>query len=298
MGGRTLHHAARVSVHRLDGPMIEPVGDRAAEYRDVRRQIEEAVQSFATSIDGRRFDLQAPLHGLELAIGGYVVLETGSATYLGQVLTLELGHLESAEFTVSVDGPQGGIRAPVPVRAARGTGVILDRHARPFLDARLRPADHAAIGSWLDASRSGNAELGIGTLSLPLGRLGVRLHGVESHAAAVADARANAEANGLKDLSFDAADAGRAMQALPEGFTPTVLLVDPPRKGLDPAFIKSLEAKPVPEIVYVSCDPANLARDVKALGLLGYRLRVSQGVDLFPQTAHVESVNHLVHQGA
>ena len=166
MGGRTLHHAERVSVHWLDGPMIEPMGDRAAEYRDVRRQIEEAVQSFATSIDGRRFDLQAPLHGLELAVGGYVVLEAGSATYLGQVLTLELGHLESAEFTVSVDGPQGGIRAPVPVRAARGTGVILDRHARPFLDARLRPADHAAIGSWLDASRSGNAELGIGTLSL------------------------------------------------------------------------------------------------------------------------------------
>jgi hypothetical protein len=146
--------------------VIGPPGDHAAQYRDIRRQMEEAVQPFATSIDGRRFELQVPLHDMELAVGGYVVLDTGSSTHLGQVLTLELGHLESAEFTVSVTGPVGGLSAPVAIRAARGTGVILDGHARPFLDARLRPADDAAIEAWQDAARSDTARLPIGTLAL------------------------------------------------------------------------------------------------------------------------------------
>lgn len=138
---------------------------------------------------------------------------------------------------------------------------------------------------------------GVGTLSLPLGRLGLRLHGVETHAAAVEDARTNAAANALPQLSFAVAGAAQAWTTLPEGFKPQVLVVDPPRKGLDPAVIKSLSFNPVAELVYVSCDPANLARDVKALAPLGYRLRRSQGVDLFPQTAHVESVNWLVREG-
>jgi 23S rRNA (uracil1939-C5)-methyltransferase len=152
------------------------------------------------------------------------------------------------------------------------------------------------IRPWAEGEKVLELYCGIGTLSLPLGRLGVRLHGVESHAAAVEDARANAAANGLDRLSFEAQDAGRALQALP--FQPQVLLLDPPRKGLDPAALSALKGLSIPEIVYVSCDPASLARDVKALAALGYRLMRCQGVDLFPQTAHVESVNHLVRQGA
>jgi 23S rRNA (uracil1939-C5)-methyltransferase len=152
------------------------------------------------------------------------------------------------------------------------------------------------IRPWAAGEKVLELYCGIGTLSLPLGRLGVRLHGVESHAAAVEDARANAAANGLDLLSFEAQDAGRALQALP--FQPQVLLLDPPRKGLDPAALSALKGLNIPEIVYVSCDPASLARDVKALTALGYQLKRCQGVDLFPQTAHVESVNLLVRQPA
>ena len=76
-------------------------------------------------------------------------------------------------------------------------------------------------------------------------------------------------------------------------FQPQVLLIDPPRNGLDPAALSALKGVMIPEIVYVSCDPASLARDVKALEALGYSLKRCQGVDLFPQTAHVESVNLL-----
>jgi 23S rRNA (uracil1939-C5)-methyltransferase len=81
---------------------------------------------------------------------------------------------------------------------------------------------------------------------------------------------------------------------LPDGFSPQVLLVDPPRKGLEPSVIESLGRQPLAELLYVSCDPASLARDAKALAGLGYRLASSQGVDLFPQTAHVESVNRFI----
>ena len=134
---------------------------------------------------------------------------------------------------------------------------------------------------------------GVGTLSLPLGRLGLRVHGVENHPAAVADAQANALANGLPGLSFSVADALGAWRTLPEGFDPGVALMDPPRKGLEPGLAALLTQKGPPELVYVSCDPASLARDVKLLGEGGYRLRACQGVDLFPQTPHVESVSLL-----
>lgn len=135
---------------------------------------------------------------------------------------------------------------------------------------------------------------GVGTLSLPLGRLGLRLHGVEMHAAAVEDARANAEANRLKDLSFSVADALGAWETLPEGFVPSVALMDPPRKGLEPGLAETLVQKGPPELVYVSCDPASLARDIKLLAKGSYRLKACVGVDLFPQTPHLESVSLLV----
>jgi 23S rRNA (uracil1939-C5)-methyltransferase len=135
---------------------------------------------------------------------------------------------------------------------------------------------------------------GIGTLSLPLAKLGARVHGVEIHAAAVEDARAAAAANGLPNASFSVGGAAQGWMGLPAGFAPQILLVDPPRKGLDPSVIESLGRQPVPELLYVSCDPASLARDAKALAGLGYRLERSQGIDLFPQTAHVESVNRFI----
>ncbi|MGH7442191.1 MAG: 23S rRNA (uracil(1939)-C(5))-methyltransferase RlmD, partial [bacterium] len=149
------------------------------------------------------------------------------------------------------------------------------------------------IRAWSPRDRVLELFCGVGTLSLPLARMGLRLHGVESHGAAVADARANALANGFDRASFAVADALDAWKVLPEGFEPNVVLMDPPRKGLDNALSALLAEKGPPELVYVSCDPASLARDVKRLAEGGYHLQSCQGVDLFPQTPHVESVNLL-----
>jgi 23S rRNA (uracil1939-C5)-methyltransferase len=157
-----------------------------------------------------------------------------------------------------------------------------------LLDALL------AVRPWKAGEQVLELYCGVGTLSLPLGRLGARVHGVENNAAAVDDARANAAANGLAQLSFSAADALGAWERLPEGFKPSVALMDPPRKGLEPGLAARLVELGPPELVYVSCDPASLARDVKLLAAGGYALKSCRGVDLFPQTPHVESVSLLV----
>jgi 23S rRNA (uracil1939-C5)-methyltransferase len=135
---------------------------------------------------------------------------------------------------------------------------------------------------------------GVGTLSLPLGRLGAEVFGVETHAPAVEDARANAALNGLDRLRFEVAPAERAWEALPEGWSPDLVLVDPPRKGLDASVVEALAASGVEELLYVSCDPASLARDAARLAEKGFQLKACQPVDLFPQTPHVESVNRFV----
>lgn len=142
--------------------------DRAEEYRALRRQLEEEVQPFATSIDGKAFEFQVPLRDLSLKVGGYVALEGADSTRLGQVLTLQLGHLDSGHVTISTEAEpsRGGIRSSVALRVARGAGVILDGTARPFFDALVRPADNGAIHAWLEANRPRHAELGIGTLLL------------------------------------------------------------------------------------------------------------------------------------
>lgn len=133
---------------------------------------------------------------------------------------------------------------------------------------------------------------GIGTISLTLAERAKQVIGVEVVPQAVEDAKENARRNGLADKTrFECGDAGGlAAQLEAEGVRPDVVVVDPPRKGLAPEVVGTI-AKMAPErIVYVSCDPATLARDVKRFRELGYVPTKAEAVDLFPRTAHVESI--------
>ena len=132
---------------------------------------------------------------------------------------------------------------------------------------------------------------GIGTISLALARRARQVIGAEIVPEAIEDAEANARRNGVANVRFLCGDAGQAaFQLAQEGVRPQVICVDPPRKGLAPEVPEVL-ASMVPErIVYVSCDPATLARDVKRFGALGYQAEQAQAVDLFPRTQHVETV--------
>ena len=132
---------------------------------------------------------------------------------------------------------------------------------------------------------------GIGTISLALSKQAGKVIGAEIVPQAIEDAKANAQRNGVTNADFFCGDAGAIAKKLAdEGVRPDVICVDPPRKGLS-AEVPAILAGMAPErIVYVSCDPATLARDVKRLGELGYKCEKAQPVDLFPRTAHVETV--------
>ena len=132
---------------------------------------------------------------------------------------------------------------------------------------------------------------GVGTITLAMAGAAGKVIGVEVVPQAVADARDNAVRNGILNAEFFCGDAGQAALELEKsGVRPDVVVVDPPRKGLNADTIEALRRMSPKRIVYVSCDPATLARDVKRLEELGYQAVQAQPVDLFPRTAHVETI--------
>jgi len=136
---------------------------------------------------------------------------------------------------------------------------------------------------------------GVGTITLALAKAAKKVIGVEIVAEAVQDARENALRNGTQNAEFFCGDAGSAALALEEqGIRPDVVVVDPPRKGLNGDTIEALSKMSPRRIVYVSCDPATLARDVALLKERGYALHNAMAADLFPRTAHVESIVCLI----
>ena len=140
---------------------------------------------------------------------------------------------------------------------------------------------------------------GIGTISLTLAEQAKRVIGVEVVPQAVEDARENARRNGLEDKTrFECGDAGcLAAQLEREGVRPDVVVVDPPRKGLAAEVVDAIARMAPGRVVYVSCDPATLARDVKRFVPLGYVPVEAEAVDLFPRTAHIEPCVKLLRDG-
>ena len=132
---------------------------------------------------------------------------------------------------------------------------------------------------------------GAGTISLCLSQRAERVIGAEIVPEAVENARANAERNGVTNAEFICADAGEAARELKSrGITPDAIVVDPPRKGMDAPALEAIASMQPDRLVYVSCDPATLSRDISRLRPLGYTPTSALAVDMFPRTAHVETV--------
>ena len=146
------------------------------------------------------------------------------------------------------------------------------------------------------ASLTGNELLldlycGTGTIGLSMANRDKRLLGVEIIPEAVENARENARLNGVENGEFFCGDAAKAAQMLAQrGERPDVVILDPPRKGCDPELIRTVAGYQPQRIVYVSCDPATLARDLKLFAELGYPPQEASPVDMFPATSHVETV--------
>ena len=142
-----------------------------------------------------------------------------------------------------------------------------------------------------------DAYCGTGTITLFLSQKAKKVYGVEIIPQAIENAKENAKANNITNSEFFV---GKSEEIIPrlirEGIKPDVIVVDPPRKGCDVKLLDSIgKAKPE-KVVYVSCDPSTLARDLKHLETLGYKTLEVQPVDMFPMTKHVENVCLLVRE--
>ncbi len=166
-----------------------------------------------------------------------------------------------------------GLSGAVFLQVNRAAAALLEEHV-----ARL--AGEVAGVSVVDAY------CGVGLHARRLARRGARVVGIELDAAAVAEAR-RAAGDAVEFI------AGRVEEVLPGTLPADLVIVNPPRAGLDPAVPEQLQARPPARLVYVSCDPATLARDLGRLRP-AFELRSLRCFDLFPQTAHVETVVELV----
>lgn len=132
---------------------------------------------------------------------------------------------------------------------------------------------------------------GTGTIGLTMAHKAKQLIGVEIIPEAIENAKENARQNHIQNSEFFCGDAGKAARTLQKrGLRPHVVILDPPRKGCSPDVLETVCQMAPDRIVYVSCDPATLARDVKLLCEKGYALQKVTPVDLFPRTSHVETV--------
>jgi hypothetical protein len=144
------------------------LGAQVGSFRAARRNLEASVLSLATSVDGRLFSFQAPLHDLRFQVGGYVVLEGDGAPRLGQVITLGLDRLTTEVMLPTSPGGAAERRTQVQVQVqyARGGGTILAGDWASFHDVPVRPASGAEVQAWLLRTARPSAKLRLGNLGI------------------------------------------------------------------------------------------------------------------------------------
>ena len=137
-----------------------------------------------------------------------------------------------------------------------------------------------------------DAYCGTGTISLFMAKKARKVIGVEVVSSAINDAIKNSRENHIKNAEFIVGDVINVLPKIND--YAEVVIVDPPRAGCDKKVLETFSAMKPEKIIYVSCNPATLARDLKILDELGYKTKKIQPVDMFPFTSHVESVAQLI----
>ena len=187
--------------------------------------------------------------------------------------------------------------AGVPTIEEQFCGIKLSLSSTTFVQVNTPQAERIVqrLCDWLEIQCPGgsvvDAYCGVGTISLPLAKRGFHVQGLELNPDSVEQARINAMHNGLSShCSFDAGDVADLLASQLSDCQ--ALVLDPPRRGLDPRVVASIIDQPPAALAYLSCDPATQARDLKALlSPAGpYELEMLQPVDFFPQTTHLESL--------
>lgn len=267
--------------------------------RQLSPAMNAAARALRDAVKDRR-DLRGRVRHLELA-------ESGDGGKLVASLETEMPVAEAARLSWIADAVPGltgfGVTAGEgrrrrfllqrgdPHVEATVKGLRLRSHVRSFFQANRFLAE-PLVDAVLDALPGGGAALdlyaGVGLFALPLARRADEVRGLEINATAVEDAQANAEANGLGNVRIHVGDV-REVLSWPARPGECVVL-DPPRTGAEPDVLRAIAARRPVAIVYVSCDPPTLGRDLKILASAGYAPRSMTAFDLFPDTFHLETV--------
>lgn len=178
-------------------------------------------------------------------------------------------------------------------------GVSVEISPHSFYQVNTAAAEnvYSAARDFLDLNGSEtllDLYCGIGTVGLSMAQRVNRLIGVEIVPAAIENARRNAEMNGVANAEFFTGDSGTVAEKLSSaGEKPDVVIVDPPRRGCDSETLSAIAKMSPRKLVYISCNPATCARDLKILTQSGYELRRYKPFDMFPRTSRVETVSLL-----
>jgi 23S rRNA (uracil1939-C5)-methyltransferase len=208
-------------------------------------------------------------------------------------------NLNASRANIAIGEPGGErLLAGAPTIEERLHGLTFEVSANAFLQTNSRQAEALYAAVLEEAALAGHERVldlycGAGTITLLLARRAREVVGCEAVADAVAAARANAARNGVANARFVLGEARAVLREWAEPWTPEVVVVDPPRAGLHARVVARVAAMRPARLVYVSCNPATLARDLQGFAAEGYALERVRPFDLFPHTPHVEVVARL-----
>ena len=308
-GGKILSGVYQSSTHNVvpvDSCMIE---DQVAD--EIIVTIRKLLKSFKfKTFDDNSFKgfLRHVLVKRSFTLGQVmVVLVTGTSEFPDEskfVNALLSRHSEITTIVQNVNNKRTSLVLGNETRVLYGSGYIEDElmgkrfRISPKAFYQVNPVQTEVLyGKALEfAELSGketviDAYCGTGTIGILTSDKAKRVIGVELNGDAVKDAKVNAELNGVKNIEFYKDDAGKFMTNLAfMGETADLVIMDPPRAGASLEFLRSLITLSPEKVVYISCNPETLARDLSFLTRKGYKVRKIQPVDMFPHTEHIESV--------
>jgi 23S rRNA (uracil1939-C5)-methyltransferase len=239
-----------------------------------------------------------------------VLLTTSLGAAKGDMKALEALRPLLSTFWLGVTDSKSDVARAEDMRLLWGPGAITEKliartyqiSPYSFFQTNTRGTEklYGLLQAWGESIRGALIDLycGSGGITLALADHFDRVVGIDTNADAIADAKKAAEANGLQNTEFVCEDALEFLKKLPGSklsIQLSALIIDPPRAGLHPKALQALVEMNPPQLAYVSCNPESLARDLKPL-VPFYKIRCVQVVDLFPHTAHVETVVFLEHR--
>jgi 23S rRNA (uracil1939-C5)-methyltransferase len=249
--------------------------------------LDEVATALAPQLDGVRYVILRVNHAGEVLV---VLVTPGEACPPVDV--------QAASIVQNINPTTGNVLVGAENRVLTGAGFLDD--VAGGVKLRLSPtaffqvnreiaariyADARELASLDGSERVIDAYCGVGGLALTLAPRAKEVLGIEAHAPSIEDARASAALNDVHNARFEVADATtRALQA-------DVVVLNPPRKGCSPQLLATLEAR---RVLYLSCNPETLARDLAVLSQRGFRVERAQPYDMLPQTPHVEVLTLLV----